>query len=116
MSFFNSAAWSDLESVVALKVLLAYLCEDSISPLRKALVETVPPLCGKISEGLHEPRAQVKMRRETFIFSRDFKDFQGLSMLFAAFSMMFFDLFERFQADLIILKDFSLNEVQDAAH
>jgi len=51
--------WSDLESVVALKVLLAYLCEDSISPLRKALVESVPPLCGKISEGLHEYRTQL---------------------------------------------------------
>ncbi len=32
--------------------------EDSISPLRKALVESVPPLCGKISEGLHEYRTQ----------------------------------------------------------
>ncbi|CAJ1372204.1 unnamed protein product [Effrenium voratum] len=51
--------WSDLESVTALKVLLSYLCEDSISPLRKALVETVPPLCGKISEGLHEYKKQL---------------------------------------------------------
>eukprot|EP00913_Durusdinium_trenchii_P008765 g8231.t1 len=56
---WHGPGWSDLENVVALKVLLAYLCEDSISPLRKALVETVPPLCGKISEGLHEYKTQL---------------------------------------------------------
>ena len=33
--------------------------EDSISPLRKALVESTPPLCGKISEGLHEYKTQL---------------------------------------------------------
>ncbi|CAE7520442.1 unnamed protein product [Symbiodinium sp. CCMP2592] len=52
-------AWTDFEKVVALKVLLAYLCEDSISPLRKALVETVPPLCGKIGEGLHDYKKEL---------------------------------------------------------
>ncbi|CAE7907332.1 unnamed protein product [Symbiodinium necroappetens] len=52
-------AWTDFRKVVALKVLLAYLCEDSISPLRKALVETVPPLCGKISEGLHDYKQEL---------------------------------------------------------
>ncbi|CAE7223586.1 unnamed protein product [Symbiodinium natans] len=52
-------AWTDFQKVVGLKVLLAYLCEDSISPLRKALVETVPPLCGKISEGLHDYKEEL---------------------------------------------------------
>lgn len=56
---WHGPEWSDLENVVALKVLLAYLCEDSISPLRKALVESTPPLCGKISEGLHEYKTQL---------------------------------------------------------
>lgn len=56
---WHGPRWEDLEAVTALKVLLAYLCQDSVSPLRKALVETLPPLCGKISEGLHEYSTQL---------------------------------------------------------
>jgi len=56
---WHGPTWDDLVSITALRVLLAYICQDSISPLRKALVETVPPLCGKISEGLHEYSTQL---------------------------------------------------------
>jgi len=56
---WHGPAWEDIDAITALDVLLAYLCQDSISPLRKALVETVPPLCGKISEGLHGYSTQL---------------------------------------------------------
>jgi len=51
---WHGPKWEDLECIAALRMLMAYLTQDSVSPLRKALVETNPPLCGKIHAGLHE--------------------------------------------------------------
>eukprot|EP00931_Biecheleriopsis_adriatica_P076118 TRINITY_DN49867_c0_g1_i1.p1 TRINITY_DN49867_c0_g1~~TRINITY_DN49867_c0_g1_i1.p1 ORF type:complete len:1112 (+),score=214.51 TRINITY_DN49867_c0_g1_i1:67-3402(+) len=51
---WHGPKWEDFETITALSVLLAYLTQDSISPLRKALVETVPPLCGQIGHTMAE--------------------------------------------------------------
>lgn len=49
----------DIRFLQFFHVLIVIQGEDSISPLRKALVESTPPLCGKISEGLHEYKTQL---------------------------------------------------------
>ncbi|CAE8685746.1 unnamed protein product [Polarella glacialis] len=54
MLAWHGPQWEDLETITALSVLMSYLTDDCISPLRKALVETVPPLCGKISSSMYE--------------------------------------------------------------
>lgn len=51
---WHGPVWDDFLATTGLSVLLAYLTQDSIGPLRKALVETDPPLCGKISYSMLE--------------------------------------------------------------
>lgn len=51
---WQGPCWDDLESQVALGIFSDYLTKDATSPLRLALVETVPPLCGKVGFSMLE--------------------------------------------------------------
>eukprot|EP00927_Polykrikos_kofoidii_P013205 TRINITY_DN15735_c0_g1_i1.p1 TRINITY_DN15735_c0_g1~~TRINITY_DN15735_c0_g1_i1.p1 ORF type:complete len:1115 (+),score=199.42 TRINITY_DN15735_c0_g1_i1:60-3404(+) len=51
---WHGPEWGDFMTNTALSLFLTYLTQDSISPLRKAFVETDPPLCGAISFSMVE--------------------------------------------------------------
>lgn len=51
---WHGPRWDDLVTITALHIFLCYLTQDSIAPLRKAFVETEPPLCGKIGKSMLE--------------------------------------------------------------
>ncbi|CAK0856196.1 unnamed protein product [Prorocentrum cordatum] len=51
---WHGPRWGNHENITALSILLTYLTQDSISPLRSALAETAPPLCGKVSFSMLE--------------------------------------------------------------
>mmetsp|Transcript_124672 Transcript_124672/g.233120 ORF Transcript_124672/g.233120 Transcript_124672/m.233120 type:complete len:1137 (-) Transcript_124672:25-3435(-) len=51
---WHGPTWTDFETIVGLQVLMTYLTQDAIAPLRKAFVETAPALCASVSHCMVE--------------------------------------------------------------
>jgi Zn-dependent M16 (insulinase) family peptidase len=70
--------WKELQTIQALRIFLMYLTQDAVAPLHKALVDTLPALCGRVGFDLYEQttyliKLSLKSVDNSQLSSRDVK-------------------------------------------